>query len=162
MKRAVVLLPLLLSACASPPLRGVHTFQNASSHITGKVTYPQTPPAGGAHNPVWQNCGSYAQPLYDEYAVHSLEHGAVWITYRPDLAPQQLRQLQQLVDGRPYLLLSPYPNLRVAVVVSAWNAQLDLSSPSDPQLLPFIQTYAQGGSAPEIGAPCSGAYGEPA
>ena len=161
MKRLLMLtLPVLLAACSSSTIQGVKTFSNTSSHVEGKVAYAQTPPAGGAHNPAWQNCGVYNRPLYSEYAVHSLEHGAVWIAYREGLAADQVQQLQQAVAGREYILLSPYANLKAPVMLSAWNAQLELDSPTDPRLLKFIQKYAQGGTAPEIGASCSGAYGE--
>jgi len=160
-KRLLLLtLPVLLAACSSGTLQGVRTFSNTSSHVPGKVVYAQTPPAGGAHNPAWQNCGVYDRPLYNEYAVHSLEHGAVWITYREGIAVDQVQQLQQAVAGRDYVLLSPYADLKAPVTVSAWNAQLELDSPTDPRLLKFIQKYAQGGTAPEIGASCSGAYSE--
>ena len=161
MKRLLMLtLPVLLAACSSSTIQGVKTFSNTSSHVEGKVAYAQTPPAGGAHNPAWQNCGVYNRPLYSEYAVHSLEHGAVWIAYREGLAADQVQQLQQAVAGREYILLSPYANLKAPVMLSAWNSQLELDSPTDPRLLKFIQKYAQGGTAPEIGASCSGAYGE--
>ena len=53
------------------------------NHVDQDIDYPQSPPIGGDHNPVWQNCGVYRDPVLDEMAVHSLEHGAVWITYRP-------------------------------------------------------------------------------
>ena len=44
----------------------------------------------GEHNPVWQNCGFYNKPVRDESAVHSLEHGAVWITSpRPSAGPNR-------------------------------------------------------------------------
>jgi hypothetical protein len=62
-----------------------------SLHVGGNIDYDQDlgiPPAGGPHNPSWQNCGFYDELVRDENAVHSLEHGAVWITYQPDL-PQQ-------------------------------------------------------------------------
>jgi len=153
-------LPVLLVACSSNTISGVKTFSNTSSHVEGKITYAQTPPAGGAHNPAWQNCGVYDRPLYNEYAVHSLEHGAVWVMYREGTPADLVQQLQQAVAGREYLLLSPYTDLKAPIVVSAWNAQLELNSPTDPRLLKFIQKYTQGGVAPEVGAPCSGAYGE--
>src|SRR5215212_3432936 len=54
------------------------------SHVDGPVEYPQTPPVGGNHSPVWQNCHYYDTSVPNERAVHSLEHGAVWITYSPD------------------------------------------------------------------------------
>jgi hypothetical protein len=45
----------------------------------------EIPPAGGTHNDRWQNCGLYDAPVPWENAVHSLEHGTIWISYRPDL-----------------------------------------------------------------------------
>ncbi|MCP5096317.1 MAG: DUF3105 domain-containing protein, partial [Chloroflexi bacterium] len=51
-------------------------------------------------------------------AVHSMEHGAVWITYQPDLPADEIIELQDLVRGQPFLLLSPYPDLRGPVVVT--------------------------------------------
>jgi Protein of unknown function (DUF3105) len=164
-------LGLLLAACtkkaattdtnsATATIEGVKTFKTESSHVEGKIDYPQTPPVGGPHNPTWQNCGIYTSPLYNEYAVHSMEHGAVWVAYREGLAGDQLKLLQKAVEGRPYTLLSPVPDLRTPVVVTGWNVQLDLPAASDPRLKQFIQKYEQGGTAPEIGSPCSGGYGE--
>src|SRR5438093_3047791 len=55
------------------------------NHARGPVAYSVTPPIGGDHSARWMNCGVYSQPVPSERAVHNLEHGAVWITYRPDL-----------------------------------------------------------------------------
>ncbi len=53
MKRLFALsLPALLMACAPGTIPGVRTFKNQASHVTGRIDYPQDPPAGGAHNPV--------------------------------------------------------------------------------------------------------------
>jgi len=62
-------------------IEGVETFTNETKHVAGTVDYPQNPPAGGPHNQYWLNCGVYDQPQQNENAVHSLEHGAVWVTY---------------------------------------------------------------------------------
>src|SRR6478735_10459810 len=67
-------------------IEGVETFDNESQHVEGVVDYPQTPPAGGAHNPAWLNCGVYTEPVPNENAVHSLEHGAIWVTYDPSMS----------------------------------------------------------------------------
>jgi len=57
------------------------------NHRQGQIDYPgKKPPSGGDHNPVWLTCGAYSQQPPDEYAVHSLEHGAVWITYGSSVA----------------------------------------------------------------------------
>ncbi|WP_332888960.1 DUF3105 domain-containing protein [Deinococcus arcticus] len=118
--------------------------------------YKETPPVGGVHHSSWQHCGIYDRPLYNEHAVHSMEHGAVWVTYRPDLSKNDLETLQQLVDGHSYVLLSPYPDLPAPVVISAWNRQLQVNQADDPRLQLFLNKYEQGTQAPERGAPCIG------
>lgn len=154
----VVLLAIrLLGGSSTGDLTGVQTFSGLSrDHTNDKVTYAQTPPVGGAHSPVWQNCGVYSQPIQNEHAVHSLEHGAVWITYQPDLPADQVQKLRDLVQNRSYTLLSPYPGLPKPVVASAWGLQLQLDSADDARLPQFIAKYAQGSQTPEPGAVCSG------
>ncbi|BDP40297.1 hypothetical protein DAETH_02660 [Deinococcus aetherius] len=162
MKRTflLALLPLTLAACGGGGIEGLKTFEyQGGDHRAGSLVYAENPPAGGPHNPIWQNCGVYDQPLYNEYAVHSLEHGAVWITYRPDLGAEGIAALKTLVDGRPYTLLSPYEGLPAPVVASAWNAQVQVQSPTDGRLKAFLDKYEQGPTAPERGAACSGGYG---
>lgn len=141
---------------------GVVTYSNLSrQHVSGTVNYPQVPPVGGSHNPVWQNCGIYTQPIANENAVHSMEHGAVWITYQPTLSAQDIGQLTSLATGHSYVLLSPYNNLPSPVVISAWGVQLKVSSASDPRLAQFLKYYEQGPQTQEPGAACTGGTGTP-
>jgi Protein of unknown function (DUF3105) len=133
----------------------------ANVHVDGDVTYAQTPPTGGEHRATWQNCGIYNDPLIDELAVHSMEHGAVWITYRPDLPADQVEQLKGLVRGKSYTLLSPFPDLPSPVVASAWGVQLTADSADDGRLGQFVSKYRQGAQTPEPGATCVGGSGSP-
>ena len=130
----------------------------AGQHTSGDVNYEQSPPAGGEHNPVWQNCGYYDEPVRDETAVHSLEHGAVWITYSPDLPRDQVTELKNIAEDRSYILVSPYPDLpsETPAVASAWGKQVGLDGAEDPDLESFIQAYRQGPQTPEPGAVCTG------
>jgi hypothetical protein len=161
----LMVLPLLIACTPAPPpeeLAGLETFTELSNeHVPGPVAYEQTPPVGGPHNPLWQNCGIYDQPVPNEQAVHSLEHGAVWITYQPDLAADGVALLQELVRGKGHVLLSPYPDLPAPVVASAWGLQLKLEGADDPRLPFFVTRYANGPQTPEPGAPCTGGVGEP-
>ncbi|HEU5100032.1 MAG TPA: DUF3105 domain-containing protein, partial [Roseiflexaceae bacterium] len=91
----------------------------------------------------------------------SMEHGAVWITYQPDLPADAVEQLRGLVRGHSHVLLSPYPDLPAKVVASAWGVQMRANGADDPQLAKFIATYESGPQTPEPGAPCSGAKGVP-
>ncbi|HEY7034106.1 MAG TPA: DUF3105 domain-containing protein [Thermomicrobiales bacterium] len=138
---------------------GLFTFDVPSrEHEAGHIDYPQSPPVGGPHNPVFQNCGFYDQPVGNEHAVHSLEHGAVWITYRPDLPADQIATLRDLAAQQDYLLVSPYPGLPAPIVASAWGTQLWLDTAADPRLGQFIELYA--GNGPELGGPCAGGTSE--
>ena len=142
---------------------GALTYPSLSrDHVSGPVTYQQTPPAGGPHASVWQNCGIYTSPGPNENAVHSLQHGAFWITSRPDLAADQVAALQADVTGQPYALLSPSPGLPAPVVATAWGVQLKLQDATDPQLKTFINTYADARKAPEPRGECTGGAGTPA
>jgi hypothetical protein len=139
-------------------LQGVKSFDNLSrEHTDGYVTYEQTPPVGGIHNPVWQDAGFYKEPVPEETAVHTLEHGAVWITYSFDLPQDQKEKLRQVVESQDCLLASPYPYLPAPVVASAWGKQLQLEDVDDPNLQEFIRIYRKGPQTPEPGASCTGA-----
>ncbi len=135
---------------------------SAGQHVAGKLTWKENPPVGGVHNVAWQNCGVYSEPIHNEHAVHSLEHGAVWITYRPDLPADQVQQLASLARG-DYMLVSPYPGLPVPVVATAWNHQIQLDGAADKRLAAFIDAYRNNPrNTPEFGAPCFGAIGSTA
>lgn len=138
------------------------TYTNlARGHVSGTVAYVQTPPAGGDHAGVWVNCGIYDKPVPNEAAVHSLEHGAIWITYRPDLPADQVSALRTAVRGQPYGLLSPYADLPAPIVATVWGTQLRLQSATDTHLTSFIAKYADGATAPEPRGECTGGIGSP-
>ena len=74
---------------------GLQTFGvTARTHVQGPVPCPQSPPVAGPHSPIWHSCGFYSAPITNESAVHSMEHGAVWITFRPDLPVSQVAALR--------------------------------------------------------------------
>jgi hypothetical protein len=141
----------------------------AHDHVTGPVRYAVTPPVGGPHNPIWLNAGVYTQPVPSERAVHNLEHGAVWITYRPNLPSSQVDQLVALFrkqsmipepqDGgrsNRFVDLSPWSSndLPAPVVINAWGYQLQVQSATDPRLQQFIDTFRHNPKyAPEYGSP---------
>jgi hypothetical protein len=125
-------------------------------HTREVVNYPQVPPAGGPHHPVWQNCGVYTERLKSEHAVHSLEHGAVWITYAPGLDGNQLDYLIRLTRQSTHRMLSLFEGLPAPIVASAWGYQLHLQKADDPRLLQFIAQFEQGPTTPERGAACDG------
>ena len=159
-----------VATAASAPIKGERTVKPSSAkHVSTDVpakdeaTLPASngvlPPVGGDHDPQVQNCGFYPAAIRDANALHSLEHGAVWITYRPDVPDAQVQRLKELAAATPYLLVSPYKDLAAPIVASAWGIQLQVDSVDDQRLSVFVTRYVQGKQTPEPGAPCSGGVG---
>lgn len=146
-------------------IEGVQTYPDKSEYhnhvIEVQVPEGNIPPAFGAHLNAWQNCGIYDQPVGLGNALHSMEHGAVWLTYAPDLSASQVAELQDLARGHGFVLMSPYPPQTTPVVLTAWGVQLVIETLPDDRVAKFIAYYENGPQNPEPGAPCSGAIGEP-
>jgi hypothetical protein len=129
---------------------------DARDHKDGTLTYVTNPPVGGAHNGVWQNCMGdvYDAPIANEHAVHSLEHGAIWVTYKQGLDAADVATLQKKVEGKDYMLMSPIAGLDHNVSLQAWGYQLKVDDASDSRIDAFIKALRLN-AAMEPGAACS-------
>lgn len=158
---ALVTVLLVTSLRPAATIEGLETWDDLEqTHVPGDVDYPMSPPAGGPHFAGWLNCGVYSEPQVDEQVVHSLEHGAIWVTYAPDVPGGDLQRLAERLPAE-YVVLSPYPGLDSPFAVSAWGAQLKFSDPRDPRFDDFVKEYWRSSDAPEPGAPCTGAIDGP-
>ncbi|MEU8560799.1 DUF3105 domain-containing protein [Streptomyces cyaneofuscatus] len=128
------------------------------NHSAGDVDYPMTPPVGGDHNPSWLNCDGdvYEKAVPNVNAVHSLEHGAVWVTYSAKAAEGDVAKLAERVRSTPFTLMSPYAEQEGAITLSAWGKQVTVDSADDRRVDQFLAQYVQGPQTPEPGAPCTG------
>lgn len=136
---------------------------SSAEHVRYEVAYSTSPPAGGPHLPFWLNCGYYEVPVLNELAVHSLEHGAVWVTYRPGaLEASDLESLAAMAAASTHLLVSPYSAQDTAIVLSAWGRQLPLQDITDERFGQFLDVYLKDGpTAPEPAAACQAGIGIP-
>jgi hypothetical protein len=125
---------------------------NEASHTLEPIAYALNPPAGGNHNPEWLTCRAYDAPVRNENAVHSLEHGAIWITYEPGLDEDSIDDLERFTR-RDEVMVSPYPGLDAPVVVTSWGRQLRLES-ADTGLIGQFYDAFHDKTAPENGAGC--------
>ncbi|ANS68925.1 hypothetical protein SLINC_6701 [Streptomyces lincolnensis] len=144
---------------AAAPIKGERTFKDLSqNHVTKPVDYKMSPAVGGDHDQVWMNCNGdvYDREIAEMNAVHSLEHGAVWITYNDKAADTDVSALKDKVQGTPYTLMSPYADQSSPITLSAWGRQLAVNSASDPRVDTFLTKYVQGDQTPEPGAACTG------
>ncbi len=128
----------------------------ARNHVEGPQNYKVSPPVGGDHNQAWQNCMGdiYDAPIPNEHAVHSMEHGAVWVTYKLGLGAADVDKLAGKVRGKDYMLMSPVEGLSSNVSLQAWGFQLKLDSVDDDRIDAFIKALRSNASV-EPGATCA-------
>ncbi|MEQ3550840.1 DUF3105 domain-containing protein [Pseudonocardia nematodicida] len=129
-------------------------------HVLGfqRVAYQHSPPMGGAHDGFWAACNGvvYPEPVRSENLVHSLEHGAVWIAYNPDLVDEAGQAaLRDRVEGQPYTVMSPYPDLDAPISLQSWGNQLKVDAADDERIDQFIRSLRLNRfTHPEVGATC--------
>ncbi|MET8033714.1 MULTISPECIES: DUF3105 domain-containing protein [unclassified Streptomyces] len=138
---------------------GVRTWKGtlARNHVTKTVSYPMEPPVGGDHNQVWMNCNGdvYTKAINNMNAVHSLEHGAVWVTYNGKASAGDVKALAAKVKKTPYTLMSPVDDQKDPIMLSAWGKQRTVTSATDKNVDAFFSEFVQGKQTPEPGAACT-------
>ena len=129
-------------------------------HVSGTVEYDSTPPVHGSHNPQPAACGVHAEPIPNEQQVHSLEHGAVGIQYRPSLPTPDVRRIERLVRAFDSDVFSaPYPGLPTPVAVSSWGELMRLDSFDERAVEDYVKAFR--GTGPERGASCPNTSDQP-
>ena len=138
-------------------IAGIETYDYAAGqeHVTTPVDYTESPPVGGPHDGNWADCTGtvYDVDIRHENAVHSMEHGAVWIAYNPDqVKGDDVNTLAKLVDGEYGRMLAPYAGLDSAVSIQSWNHQLKVDSVNDQRIKQFADFLTQNADFyPEVG-----------
>ncbi|MGW1779931.1 DUF3105 domain-containing protein [Streptomyces sp. NPDC002143] len=139
---------------------GVKTWKGTlgRTHVAKTVKYPTEPPVGGNHNQVWMNCNGdvYTKALNNMNAVHSLEHGAVWVTYNSKASKADVTALAAKVKKTPYTFMSPDDAQADPIMLTAWGHQRTVTSASDANVDAFFEKFVQGEQTPEPGAACTG------
>ena len=104
--------------------------------VCSALDYPDNPPAGGNHYPIWAAFQAYSFAVPRGFWVHDLEHGAVVYSYNcPEGCDDEVAQVQSLIDALPTdslctdgpvrrTVITPDPLLDVRWGVSAWGHTL--------------------------------------
>jgi len=143
------------------PPKGIEVYPATTNRtVEGPIEYDRIPPTNGNHAPLWQNCGLYQKPIQDRHAVHSMDHGVVWITHSPDLPQQQIESLRPY-GNEEYVIVSPYLGQDAPVTVTSWRVQLELNGASDPRLEQFVEEFKASELAPLSGNRCTLGVGDP-
>jgi len=151
---------------ALPPLSSVPFGEYGTSHVDPPVSFATSPSTGGNHYPFWQNCGYYTTPVLEGAATHTLEHGAVWITYNEsEMSEEDLAALEALSAGNPKLLISPYDHDE-PIVLSAWGVQQrGVAAPTavgaSDDIAAFVKAWVDNPALQEAGVTCGSSAGVP-
>lgn len=114
-----------------------------SSHVpagTRVTTYNSDPPTSGPHWPQPQPWGivTAADPP-DEIFVHNLEHGGIWISYRPDLDAATRAMLEAFARTYPEaVVLAPRPRNDRPIILASWGRLLRMDAFDNGRMLAFL------------------------
>lgn len=86
-------------------------------------TYNSNPPSSGPHFASQANWGIYDYEVNDKIFIHNLEHGGIWIAYRPSIGTDVVVELKAIVDryGGSKLVMAPRASNDTDIAVAAWT-----------------------------------------
>ncbi|MSQ42359.1 MAG: DUF3105 domain-containing protein [Dehalococcoidia bacterium] len=131
---------------STAPLRGEEVTLGPATHVGSEASMqiPEgQPPAGGPHFASPLAPGVYDESQQDGFLIHSLEHGMIWISYRPDLlGPGDLQTLRKVAHAySDDVVLSPRPANSAPVSLVSWGRRLTAAMPlQEQQLRDFVTT----------------------
>ncbi len=138
------------AAEVSQEVAGVEVFDIVSrDHIaqgTQGSSYNSDPPSSGPH---WGNpakAGFYDSQLSDEQLLHNLEHGHIWIAYKPDAGGEvknKLKEIAQKEDWKVVVALREANDAKIALV--SWGRVLKMDELDYTKVEDFIRTYRNRG-----------------
>lgn len=96
-----------------------------------KTPYNSNPPSSGSHFSYPANWGVYDYEVHDQIFIHNLEHGGVWIAYKPTVSSSTVEALKGIIDsfGGSKWIMAPRASNDADIAIVAWTRVLkfDLS-----------------------------------
>ena len=137
---------------ASKPSPGEFFAAQSRDHIKAgdkHDPYNSNPPTGGWHYDAPAQTGIYDTEFADEQIIHNLEHGHIWIAYRPDLLKDQIEKLADIAKSYgSKVIMAPRKANNQPVAIVAWEHILKLDLVDEAKIKEFIDAY-RGIAAPE-------------
>lgn len=176
MRRTLVVLLLTIIACGgsaqstttdnglgfpveTPEDRGAAhlTPDEVNAILSGEASppdYSSVPATSGMHAPLAAPCGIYRQPIPEVFTIHTLEHGAVIVYYKPgEVDETTLAEVEELARTMAtHIVVAPYTDMSTPVAFVAWGRLAARPSLEIDEVRSFWGEYAQRG--PESGIRC--------
>lgn len=153
---AVVLVAALIgggiaySRWAKKDLPGQAIPDQGREHVgPGHVhAYNSNPPTSGWHFSAPTEWGVYKEELPDGTLIHNLEHGGVWISYKPDIPEETRKKLENFYEiyGRK-VIVTPRAKNDTDIALAAWTRldKFSVSEYSDERVDTFIKAFRNRG-----------------
>ncbi len=134
-------------------LAGTEEPDEGRTHIpvgSSHDAYKTNPPTSGSHYAEPAAWGVYETALPDEQLVHNLEHGGIWISYKPNIDADTKAKLIDL--GKQYpkaVIVTPRANNPHSIEVASWRRLMDLDSFERNKIVDFIKRNKNQSPEPE-------------
>ncbi|MDX1535810.1 MAG: DUF3105 domain-containing protein [Candidatus Spechtbacterales bacterium] len=120
------------------------------SHIApGSVLpeYNSNPPTSGPHYTQTAEAGYRTEEIEDQYIIHNLEHGDIWISYKPSVSSEVKEALKQFDHVK--VIITPREANDMDIAIAAWGRldKFNLENDELPvqRINDFIARYANQG-----------------
>lgn len=102
-----------------PPVGQEHIVLNAEL----PKPYISNPPSSGAHFQSPASWGIYDYEVNDKIFVHNLEHGGIWIAYKPTVSVKVVDDLKAIVNefGGSKIVMAPRSANDADIAIVAWS-----------------------------------------
>lgn len=129
-----------------PTTQPGQTYENlGAEHITDGSTehapYNSNPPTSGPHWPQPAVWGIYKQKQPDERLIHNLEHGGIWISYKPDVSAETITLLEDFAKRYKKVIVEPREENTAPIALAAWTHMQTLDSYDERTIIKFIEAY---------------------
>lgn len=116
------------------------------------ITYKNYPPSSGTHYGSTADYGFHEDQVAEGKFVHSMEHGAIVIYYKPDIGDAIKQQLKDAYTklplgkyGKVKLAIVPYTNMTTPLAIAAWDRLLPISTYNFEEIQTFYNEWVDKG-----------------
>lgn len=123
---AAIWLIVWLSLRSAKNAPGVRYEDVGQEHIGLNAPLPKpynsNPPSSGGHYASPANSGIYDYEVNDKIFLHNLEHGGIWIAYRPGVSVQLIEDLKNIAKefDNSKIVMAPRSANDADVAIVAW------------------------------------------
>ena len=109
--------------------------------------YNSNPPTSGWLSGQTAKNDFYTAEIPDEYIIHNLEHGDIWIAYKPEISDEVKTKIKKYAG--PRVIVTPRAHNETDLALVAWGRldafNLEGGSVPEQRILDFIKRYQNKG-----------------